>query len=114
MDYDVPKTWNGPALEMALGEVAKSTIIMSFSKNGTNFFDWPKIKECAALRIEYPDPKSPGANDMTSPEWRKYEANFLQITRCRLALAAPHEGWKASGTTEPNPYPPEPMIDERH
>jgi hypothetical protein len=73
-------------------------------------FNWPEIKKCAARAIPAPKPQADGGNSMLSLEWRTYEAEYQNITFCRNALAAHHEGWIAADPTKPDPLPPEPMM----
>lgn len=98
------------ALLAATGAEAQSMSPMWWSAKETHF-DWAATKQCAAKPYRVPKADEPGGNNMLSPEWRRYELEFHQITLCRVALAAHHDGWTAA-TTAPDPYPPEPMMRE--
>ena len=83
--------------------------IMTVS-SGSVQFNWPVIKEIAALPIPAPRPQADGGSSMLSLEWREHESAFRNIQLCRNLLAARHEGWVAADPNTPDPIQPEPMT----
>ena len=70
---------------------------------------WDEVTKCAKQPIPRPPKKGEdGYNNMLSSGWQEYSAQQQSIILCRWILAARASGWRESGTTKPNLFPPVP------
>lgn len=107
IDYKESITGASPII---IGRAVTEVETITFGSDGIRG-NWNVISKCA-WKV-YPRPPREGEvgyNDMTSPGWRAYSNAYQQISLCRWILAAYAAGWRDSGTTGPNPYPPVPSM----
>lgn len=82
---------------------------MGLGKDGSVQGSWEAITACAKQAVPRPPKEGEvGYNNTTSLAWRRYSSAQQDIYFCRWILAARDAGWRESGTTKPNPFPPMP------